>query len=497
MAGFPFGNQTPFPLGDEDKRMALIQGLLAGGGALMQAGGPSTTPISAGQAFGSGINSAMGAFQGAQRQAAAQKQAQAQQEYLAAQTGALTAAADDRLRKERAMDALYGSTDAPQGAAPYPLAETAQPAPLANSAPPQGGFPLDPRKLRALATLDPGAAAKLAFPGGKTRDLTPEEVAARGLPVGTVAQVDAEGNIKVVSSPDKPQRPGTVTTDAGVFIQNPDGTLGARLGGASFAPREPGEKGPEGPFGGKAMDAQAMNLLLTGNPQSPAYIAAYNYLAQPRATYDQSTGQLVTIQPDMSAFRKPSGAPVPATAQATPPASQQPSSVPPNLAANPNISIQRVGEPATPFNEGQGKAAGFADRMAKDEAAIAKYTDAGTSWGQRIRSAVPFAGNELVSPEFQAYDQARRSFVNAVLRRESGAVISPEEFENANKQYFPQPGDSEKTIKQKAESRRTALESMRRDAGPNYKGGAKGSNPYSNMTDQQILESLRKQGLVQ
>lgn len=59
----------------------------------------------------------------------------------------------------------------------------------------------------------------------------------------------------------------------------------------------------------------------------------------------------------------------------------------------------------------------------------------------------------FVSPEFQQFDQAQRDFINAVLRRESGAVISPEEFNNARKQYLPVPGDDIKTIEQKRKNR--------------------------------------------
>lgn len=211
MAGFPFASpNAAFPLGEEDQRMALIQGLLAGGGALMQAGGPSTNPTSTGQAFGSGIGQAMAGFQGAQRSAQAQKQAQLQQQYLQAQTGALTAAANDRLEKQKAMDALYGPTEAPQGGVPYPHAAGGQQPPVAGSGPmppmsPNNGFPLDPRKLRALATVNPDAAAKLLFPGGRTSQLTPQEVAAAGLPVGTVAQRKPDGGIEVVSAADKPE----------------------------------------------------------------------------------------------------------------------------------------------------------------------------------------------------------------------------------------------------------------------------------------------------
>lgn len=274
-----------------------------------------------------------------------------------------------------------------------------------------------------------------------------------------------------------------------------------------------------GPFMGNGMDAQVMNMLLNGDPASPAYAAAFNYMAQPRQQYDANSGQLVTITPRMDAFRPPMGGapampqqggggtptvpgqsgamPGPARdmpgervtasphalpgpqAQSTAPAAQQvptpfsgapaQPAVPPNLARS-GVTVEQVGEPRTPFNEMQGKAAGFADRMTASEKIIGDLGAEGTSWGQRARSAVPLIGNELVSEPYQKLDQARRDFINAQLRRESGAVISPEEFDNANKQYFPQPGDSAGTIAQKTNNRRIALEAMRRDAGRNYKG---------------------------
>lgn len=75
-------------------------------------------------------------------------------------------------------------------------------------------------------------------------------------------------------------------------------------------------------------------------------------------------------------------------------------------------------------------------------------------------------GNASVSANAQQLDQAERNFVNAVLRKESGAVINPDEFNNARKQYFPQPGDSAAVIKQKAENRRQAIQGLTAGAGP-------------------------------
>jgi hypothetical protein len=73
--------------------------------------------------------------------------------------------------------------------------------------------------------------------------------------------------------------------------------------------------------------------------------------------------------------------------------------------------------------------------------------------------------NIAKSDLIQGQEQAERDFVNAILRRESGAVINPDEFANARIQYFPQPGDSQKTIQQKKKNRTLALTGIKQSAG--------------------------------
>lgn len=127
------------------------------------------------------------------------------------------------------------------------------------------------------------------------------------------------------------------------------------------------------------------------------------------------------------------------------------------------------------FNDGQGKAAGFTDRMLQSEGILSGVNgqggvqEQGTSAVQTGLSAIPGVGNYLTSANRQKYEQAKRDFINAQLRRESGAAISPTEFDSANKQYFPTPGDSSEVIQQKAANRRSAVEAMGREGGPSYK----------------------------
>lgn len=121
----------------------------------------------------------------------------------------------------------------------------------------------------------------------------------------------------------------------------------------------------------------------------------------------------------------------------------------------------------------------YADRMTNSGKIIDGLENAGTGLKDNVASGLPF-GNYMISGDYQKFDQAQRDFVNAVLRRESGAVISPEEFDNARKQYLPQPGDSTEVLAQKRRNRLIAIQGMQRASGPSYAvpdAGNAGQNP--------------------
>jgi len=79
-----------------------------------------------------------------------------------------------------------------------------------------------------------------------------------------------------------------------------------------------------------------------------------------------------------------------------------------------------------------------------------------------------WAPNFMKSGDFQAYEQAQRNYLNAVLRRESGAVISPSEFAEGRKQYFPQPGDNPQVLEQKRQNRELVEMNFKSSAGNAY-----------------------------
>lgn len=96
----------------------------------------------------------------------------------------------------------------------------------------------------------------------------------------------------------------------------------------------------------------------------------------------------------------------------------------------------------------------YANRMLEANSVINDIGNQFTGKESLVGERVP---NIFKSEDRQKFEQAQRNFINAVLRKESGAVISPEEFSNARLQYFPQPGDSEGVLAQKSQNRNTAI----------------------------------------
>lgn len=121
------------------------------------------------------------------------------------------------------------------------------------------------------------------------------------------------------------------------------------------------------------------------------------------------------------------------------------------------------------FTVSQATAAGFADRMTQSDAILSKPAVAKVMTDiVEQRGSIPGVGNMIASPEYQQADQAQRDFINAILRRESGAVIADSEFANARRQYFPAVGDSDAVLRQKAANRKNAINGVSRSAGPAY-----------------------------
>jgi hypothetical protein len=114
------------------------------------------------------------------------------------------------------------------------------------------------------------------------------------------------------------------------------------------------------------------------------------------------------------------------------------------------------------FTKAQWKDAGYGVRAAQASAVIDEVGGKFTGFISRGVGVVP---EGFRTQDRQRFEQAKRNFVNAILREESGAVISDAEFDNAEKQYFPEPGNKPEVIAQKAQNRATKIATFEQSSG--------------------------------
>jgi hypothetical protein len=157
-----------------------------------------------------------------------------------------------------------------------------------------------------------------------------------------------------------------------------------------------------------------------------------------------------------------------------------------NNLAQPNVPQAGVASPTgvplkgkgTALTETQSNATAYGMRMKEANAILEDLSKKGVLKGAVIERT-PLIGGVLgqTLPGFlggtneaqQQVNQAKSNFITAVLRKESGAVISDSEFEREDRKYFPQINDSEKVIKQKENARKLAIDAIAIQAGPGAK----------------------------
>jgi hypothetical protein len=141
------------------------------------------------------------------------------------------------------------------------------------------------------------------------------------------------------------------------------------------------------------------------------------------------------------------------------------------------LSKTVVGQQAPKLTEFQGKAASFAAQMSQSEgildslnqdkvdpqtgAKLDKFDP--SSWTTTAQGFVP---NRLRTEEAQLYNTAKKNWITAVLRQQSGAAIAKHEFDRYESQFFPQDGDTKSVIEQKKKLRDEQTKLMQLQAGP-------------------------------
>jgi len=69
--------------------------------------------------------------------------------------------------------------------------------------------------------------------------------------------------------------------------------------------------------------------------------------------------------------------------------------------------------------------------------------------------------NFLRTPSGQQYSAAKRAFIDAIIRPMTGAAVTEQEFDSADKRYFPRFGDGEDTVSFKNALRKEAIDAVK------------------------------------
>lgn len=128
-----------------------------------------------------------------------------------------------------------------------------------------------------------------------------------------------------------------------------------------------------------------------------------------------------------------------------------------------NDIVSRENKPEKALTEGQANSAAFAMRAIAADKDLQTNTFNNTDISSYVGEVLP---NFAKSGARQSFENSRDLFTRAVLRKESGALISPLEQKEADDLYFPRPGDAPELVAQKARNRQLAIKGLQEGAAP-------------------------------
>lgn len=347
-----------------------------------------------------------------------------------------------------------------------------------------------PAEIRALA--DPEQLSGLAIQRAQAQStpMTAAEVQALGLPAGTVVyknnftgQPTVLHQSKLLSPEEFRQQvaiagAGKNPTATWTDVRDAEGNIvGQRSSFGQFHPiQAPGmSEGSAWNIVMRYAPAVAQGKLDVGSPEGRQYLAAQTMLTQPKpqpVTREDGSQVLDYREPNFPfpRLQPPGAGAAPATPAAALPRAAADGAAGPAPGAPVAVTApgQGVGQgtvlkPAPPLTESQANSTMYLGRMKAAEDRMKAIESTGYTPGNLFdnlagRAGTP--GNYALSPAAQQYKQAAADWITAVLRKESGAVISETEFKRDYEKFFPQPGDSADVIAQKRASRETAMRGL-------------------------------------
>ncbi|RAU54376.1 hypothetical protein DBY65_008590 [Pseudomonas sp. RIT412] len=153
------------------------------------------------------------------------------------------------------------------------------------------------------------------------------------------------------------------------------------------------------------------------------------------------------------------------------------------------------------LTEQQAKDLQYFSRANASNSELANFGDALTGTVDSLIRGIPVIGqsgigNTLVSSRRQQAEQAGQEFINALLRKDSGAAITQDESDLYGKTYLARAGDSDAVLRQKHAARERATQGIRDGLGaaailagetnrPEYKSASAGGKQASS-SDQPV-----------
>lgn len=129
-------------------------------------------------------------------------------------------------------------------------------------------------------------------------------------------------------------------------------------------------------------------------------------------------------------------------------------------------TVQMGGSGGMKLTEGQGKDIGFYTRGLQSNKGLDTLDTQLTNWAQQNSDKVPLGlGNALRTPEFRQAKVEADNFLAAILRKDTGAAITDNEFALYGPMFLPQPFDDPATMQLKRQKRATALLALRSGLG--------------------------------
>lgn len=131
------------------------------------------------------------------------------------------------------------------------------------------------------------------------------------------------------------------------------------------------------------------------------------------------------------------------------------------------IMVQGGPGTSAKFTEAQSKdnvyatrAVGALDKL-ESQGADGTVADDLASLKDKVAGAIPVVGNYLKSDAYQLAETAGQEFLQAILRKDTGAAITTQEHALYGETYLPQPGDSPQRLAYKKEARLRAVEAIK------------------------------------